>query len=104
MIKVTTYKVRSANAIPIMPQGGGSSSDGVIVFTFGSETQETISCGSDRDVIRSSDMCLLGGEYFSANYSALPGKINGDLVFQSNLAKVPVLSKNYVTGCLEGDI
>lgn len=102
MAKLNTYKVRSGNAIPIIPDGGGNSSQGSIIFTFGTERQEIISCGSEEEVASSRDMCLLGGEYFSANYSALPAKVNGKIKFASNLAKAPKLSSSYETGCTTG--
>ena len=102
MAKVTTYKVRSGNAIPIIANGGGDSSTGIVIFTFGTETQEIITCAAEDDVIGSADMCLLGGEYYSANYSALPAKVNGNLKFTSNLAKAPVFSANYKAGGCSG--
>lgn len=109
MAIVNTYKVRIGNTIPIVSTGEGSST-GNIIFTFGTETQEVISCSSDSEVVGSSDMCLLGGEYFSANYRALPAKVNGDLVFVSNLTKAPVFSEDYrsvncgsISSSLSGD-
>lgn len=100
MAKLVTYKVRSGNSIPIIAGGGGDSSTGNVIFTFGTETQEIISCAAEDDVLGSSDMCLLGGEYFSASYNALPAKVNGQLKFTSNITKPPVFSANYNTGCI----
>jgi len=98
MTKTFSYKIRAGNSIPIVPDGGTSSSKGNIIFTFGTEKQEILNCGSDRDVLSSDDMCLLGGEYFSASYSALPAKVNGQLRFVSSLAKAPIISAKYDTG------
>lgn len=110
MVKVTTYKARSSNAIPVIPDGGGNSSKGNIVFLFGTETQVIESCASTEDVKTSKDMCLLGGDYFSASYSALPAKVNGKIKFSSNTAKAPVYSSNYSSSqcksssnCILGD-
>lgn len=101
---ITTYKTRMGNAIPIM--GAGSSSEGTIIFTFGYEYQEILSCGSTDSILGSKDMCLLGGEYFSANYKALPGKVDGKVAFSSVSAKKPVLTLTPPPnggGCLSGD-
>lgn len=97
MVKVTTYQVRAGNALPTL--GGGSTSTGNIIFTFGTETQEENSeeC-STVDILKSKDMCLLGGDYFSANYKAIPGKKNGDLIFSTNITKKPIYSNDYSDG------
>lgn len=88
MVKVTTYKQRSGPAIPVMD---GATSKGTIIFSFGSETQEVITeCSTETNFLGSNDMCLLGGEYYSAQYRAFPGKINNKLVFNSVLNKKPV--------------
>ena len=101
---VTTYKQRLGNAIPIV--GTGSISTGVIIFTFGFETQEVLSCGSTHEMLKSTDMCLMGGNYFSANYKALPGKVGGKVAFSSVTTKKPILSTKAPPSngdCLRGD-
>lgn len=94
MAKITTYQVRAGNALPRL--GTGTTSAGNIIFTFGTETQEVESeeC-SKLGIVTSKDMCLLGGDYFSANYKALPGKVDGELIFNTNIAKKPILSDKY---------
>ena len=99
MAKVFTYRVRAGNAVPILCDAPTDPSEGNIIFTFGTETQEVISCSSDTDVVKSSDMCLLGGMYFSAQYRALPGKVGGKLVFTSVLTKKPVRTNTYPNTC-----
>lgn len=87
MVKtVTTYKVRAGNSLPI--QGGA------IVFTFGVERQEIELSECATGILTSEDMCLFGGDYFSANYKALPGRIDGDLIFNSTQAKKPVITQD----------
>lgn len=100
-LKVNSYKVRSGPAIPVI--GGGTTSKAITIFTFGVETQEVISeCASEVNFLTSKDMCLMGGEYFSANYRAFPGKIdlndgNGSrLYFTAVLTKKPI-EKNETT-------
>lgn len=95
MVKVTTYNVRAGNAIPKLCDNASDPSEGNIIFTFGTETQEVISCGFDTDVLRSKDMCMFGGEYFAANYKALPGLVGGKIVFNSVLTKRPIKSNKY---------
>lgn len=94
MATVITYQIRSGNGVPLLCNGS-SPSEGNIVFTFGTETQEVINCSFDSDVITSKDMCLLGGDYYSATYKALPGKVGGKLVFNSTLMKKPIRSAIY---------
>lgn len=98
MARLVTYKLRIGNSIPIIAGGGGNSSTGNVIFTFGTETQEIISCAAEDEVLGSADMCLLGGDYFSANYNALPAKVNGKFKFTSNITKPPIFSANYNTG------
>lgn len=93
MTTTAIYNVRASNAIPLLC--GSTTSQGNIIYTFGTECQEVILCGYTSKVLKSEDMCLLGGEYFSANYKALPGKVNGKLVFTSNLAKKPSITNEY---------
>ena len=100
-IKVTSYKVRSGPAIPII--GEGTTSNGITIFTFGVETQDVIStCTSETEILTSKDMCLMGGEYFSANYRAFPGKINCKLYFTAVLTKKPIEeNKTNIGVCLK---
>lgn len=95
MVKITTYSIRTGNAVPKMCGEPTDPSEGNIIFTFGTETQEIISCGSDTNVVKSKDMCMFGGDYFSANYRALPGLVNGKLVFESQLTKKPERTDSY---------
>jgi len=95
MVKLITYKVRVGNAIPILCDKPEDASKGNVVFTFGTETQEVISCSADDKVVGSKDMCMRGGFYFSANYRALPGKVNGRLVFNSVLTKDLIRTNTY---------
>lgn len=92
---VTTYKVRTGNSLPDV--NSGSIENKVIFYLFGSETQEVINCG-DNEVVKTTDMCMFGGDYYSAQYSAYPGKVDGKLLFSANLAKRPILSATYKTG------
>ena len=95
MTTLNSYQVRAGNAIPLMCNGANESSQGNLIFTFGTECQEIISCSYTITVIKSVDMCLLGGSYFTATYKGLPGRVHGKIVFQSNLTKKPILSENY---------
>lgn len=95
MVKVITYTVRTGNAIPKLCDAPSDPSEGNIIFTFGTETQEVISCGFDINVVKSKDMCMFGGDYYSATYKALPGKVSGKLVFNSVLAKRPERTDTY---------
>ena len=91
MVLVTTYKIRQGNAMPLLCDS--SQSSGVIIFLFGSETQEVSSCAKDDDVKLSEDMCLMGGDYFSANYQAYPARLNcNKMIFKSVVTKKPILS------------
>lgn len=101
MAQSTSFKVRHGNAIPIM---AGSSMTNAFVWTFGSESQEIEACESTAEVLASKDMCLLGGEYFSAQYKAHPGKANGSLVFNSVLAKKPNYSQDIPNGGGQKDL
>lgn len=90
MAVITTYKVRSGNPLPTS-QGGN-----VIVFCFGTEAQDIENNSCETQVLKSSDMCMYpDGQYFSANYKAYEGKVNGELLFSANLTKKPVISNNY---------
>jgi hypothetical protein len=95
MTTLNTYTVRAGNSLPLMCDQPVSQSTGNIVFTFGTECQTITNCGYTNQIIKSTDMCLLGGTYFTATFKGLPGKVNGKIVFQSTLAKKPVLSPNY---------
>jgi len=86
-MSVTTYKVRSGNPLP----GAG----GNIIFVFGTETQEIENNDCSSEVKTSKDMCLLGGDYFSANYKAYPGSFGSELVFSETLAKKPIATNEY---------
>jgi len=100
MVKVYTYRIRAGNAISIVCDDTiNNISQGNLVFTFGTESQEINSCSADQDLLKSSDMCMLGGNYFSATYRAYPGKVNGKLVFNSVITKKPVLSNEYGQSC-----
>jgi hypothetical protein len=101
-LTVNTYKVRSGPAIPVV--GKGTTSKAITIFTFGVERQEVISqCASEVDFLTSKDMCLMGGDYFSANYRAFPGKIDGKLYFTAVLTKKPVkTNETTVGGCTGG--
>lgn len=93
MSSITTYNVRAGNAFPDV--GEGSISTGAVIFTFGVELQEVLSCSTEKTVLKSKDMCLLGGSYFSASYRAYPGKVAGNLVFNSTVTKKPIFTNNY---------
>jgi hypothetical protein len=95
MTTLNSYTVRAGNAIPLMCDKPVDASTGNLVFTFGTECQEINTCGYTNQIIKSTDMCLLGGIYYTATYKALPGKVNGQVVFQSVLTKKPVLSADY---------
>lgn len=90
MVKTTTYKVRSGPGMPIM--GDSDISAGVVIFTFGSETQK-IEAGCSNEIdITSKDMCLMGGAYFSASFKAMPGTVDGNLIFSSTKATKPIMA------------
>lgn len=95
MSSFTNYKVRRGNAIPLLCNNNATS-EGLIIFTFGTETQEVINCSVEEDVIHTTDMCMFtDGEYYSASYKAHPGKVNGQLRYSANLTKPPQRSGDY---------
>ena len=86
MAEVTTYKVRSGNSLALEESGE------FYVFVFGSETQDLETAECTDTLLSSDDMCFLGGEYFSANYQAIPGLVEGKILFTQSQAKKPILS------------
>jgi hypothetical protein len=83
-----SYKVRSSNAFT--PKGGGN-----LIFTFGTECQSTNLNECAQSNLKSTDMCMLGGEYYTATYKAYPGTLNGSLVFSSTESERPIYSADY---------
>lgn len=97
MADLTTYTVRLGRPTPLICDPFGSA-EGVIVFTFGVECQQVLSCATDQRVVRSDEMCLIDASdnaLFSAQYKALPSKVNGSLVYDSVLTRKPVYSNDY---------
>ena len=84
---LVSYKVRSSNSFPI--QGGN------LIFTFGTECQQVIFNECASTILTSRDMCMLGGNYYSATYKAYPGSIGGQLVFSATEASRPVYTGQY---------
>ncbi|RKZ85081.1 MAG: hypothetical protein DRQ39_07595 [Gammaproteobacteria bacterium] len=78
--------------MPIL--GSNSTSTGAIMYVFGYECQEVITCSNDTTVLKSEQFCLMGGEYWSANYKALPAKVDGSVRFNVTITKKPVLSQS----------
>lgn len=97
MVKITTYKLRIGNAISIIC--GGTQSTGIILFAFGTEYQDIINCSFTHKVITSADMCLMGGDYFSANYKGYSGKVDNNFTYNSNLTTKPALCAEYNGTC-----
>jgi hypothetical protein len=96
MTFLTTYQVRVGRPLPIYCDS--PTVEGVIVYSFGSECQDVISCSLDQTVIRSSETCLRDlseDAVFSANYRAHPQKINGQLAYTSTIQRKPVFSQDY---------
>lgn len=93
MSKVVTYKARVGNALPVL--GRSTSTRELIFYSFGAELQEVIACTGVTELVQSADMCLQGGQYFSAQYKAYPGKVNGKLKFTAVFTKKPVLTLQY---------
>ena len=90
------YTLRTGKPLPIMGSGGESS--GIKQYTFGSECQAVIACSNENTVLKSEEFCLMGGEWISANYRALPNKVNGNIVYNATLKKVPVILSS-TNGC-----
>jgi len=91
MVTVVNYKVRRGNPVSSLCEDGSP----VYIFTFGTETQEIISCLKETEVLTTLDMCLLGGDYFAASYKAHPGKVNDRFVFSSNIQSPVIRSGSY---------
>ncbi len=93
MVKVITYKVRQGNPMPLLCDGDVST--GVIINFFGAETQEVYSCEAEDRILKSEDMCLRGGDYFSASYQAHQSRLDcNKIVFKSVVTKPPKLLSN----------
>lgn len=93
MVKVNTYRVRQGNPMPLLCDG--DTSYGLVITFFGEERQEVNSCDADTEVLKSEDMCLRGGEYYSASYQAHQSRIDCDqMVFKSVTTKPPILLSN----------
>lgn len=127
MVKITLYRVRRGRTMPRLCAGSKSSkldssklltdlqayncgckgrggsrnitrTPTLVVHLFGSETQEVTSCTMTKNLVSSDEMCLNSEKgYISANYKALPTKIDKKVYFNSVLNKKPVLSPNYPT-------
>ena len=90
MVKTTQYLVRSGNPITRVFNEASVAKD-IVVFTFGVETSEVESCSATTSILESKDMCMFQDDteegYFSADFTALPGKVNNKIVFQANTVK-----------------
>jgi hypothetical protein len=90
MVKTTQYLVRSGNPITRVYNESSVAKD-LVIFTFGVETSEVEACSATTSILESKDMCMFKEDieegYFSANFTALPGKVNNKVVFQANTVK-----------------
>jgi hypothetical protein len=87
MAIVDIHRARNGNPMPIM--GGNSTSTGAVMYMFGNECQRVITCSDDGAPLRSEEMCLMGGAYWSASYRALPAKVDGDVKYNSTITEIP---------------
>lgn len=89
MIKTTQQLIRSGN--PITRVTDEVAAKDIVVFTFGVEISEVESCSITTYVVGSEEMCMFQQDteegYFSTDFSALQGKVEGKLVFEANLVK-----------------
>lgn len=92
MAVVNVHRQRNGNPLPIL--GGGSTSSGAVMYIFGNECQRVITCSNDDTPVRSEEMCLLGGLYWSASYKALPNKVSGKVRYNATLTEKPIIGQN----------
>ena len=100
MANTTTYTVRTGRPIPIM--GNSGAANGIRQYTFGYECQKVITCSTEETVITSEDMCLWGGDWYSASYRALPVKVNKKVLFNATLRGIPQIYADDESGCQQG--
>lgn len=100
MVTVITHKVRHGTPMPVLE--ANATSNGAVMFIFGYECQHVETCSSEETVLKSEEFCLMGGDWWSASYKALPHKVNDKVLYQATLTKRPVLSTT-VNSCVSTD-
>jgi hypothetical protein len=91
-MKLTTFKIRAGKVMPKMCQGNVS--QGLVVFCFGTETQDVYYCSKDNQMVKSEDMALNTTEenaVFSAQYRAYKGLVDDEIVYNSILTTTPIM-------------
>jgi len=102
MARLDTYRLRNGSPLPVLEEGTTATAS--VMYTFGSECQEIVTCANTNDVAKSDEFCLFNTDensYWSANYSALPTKVNGRITYNSVIQKKPRLSRD-TNACPQG--
>lgn len=96
---VIVRRDRVGKPIPKMCSGNASS-NGLVVYSFGSSQQEILNCPATEEVVLSEDSCLRSfadDAYVSADYKA-QGNVNGDLIFSASITYKPIETSDGTNG------